>query len=60
LEEINEKKKVSAEELKIVQVQYCSLQAKLSEIEVAIAKLRGSETTAVAQSCPLTASQPNR
>ena len=52
--EVEAKKEVAARELRTSQVEYCSLQEKLSEIQVAISRLRGNQQASNQLfSCPL-------
>ncbi|MFW5665288.1 MAG: hypothetical protein ACOC2Z_07035, partial [Coleofasciculus sp.] len=54
LRQLEERKTVEAETLQTLQVQYCSLQEDLSELEVAIRRLRGAQLASDAvQRCQL-------
>ena len=54
LRQLDDKKQVAAENLRVAEVQYCGLQEKLSELEVAISRIRGTQQASYeVKRCPL-------
>ncbi|NEO15399.1 MULTISPECIES: hypothetical protein [unclassified Moorena] len=43
LRQLNDKKQVAAENLRVAEIQYCGLQKKLSELELGISGIRGTQ-----------------